>query len=80
MFVLVRGIVAAALVILLSFSAIAADKPYKRDDLADAAIKLEAQIKSEAGPVTKTAAALRRLPGSLNRSRCSTILGDDGLR
>ena len=53
MFVLVRGIVAAALVILLSFSVIAADKPYKRDDLADAAIKLEAQIKSEAGQVTK---------------------------
>ena len=60
MFALVRGLVAAALVILLSFSVIAADKPYKRDDLADAAIKLEAQIKSEAGPVTKTAAALRR--------------------
>ena len=60
MFALVRGVVAAALVILLSFSAIAADKPYKRDDLADAAIKLEAQIKGEAGPVTKTAVALRR--------------------
>src|SRR5580692_2220701 len=40
-------------------SAQAADKPFKRDDLADAAIKLEAQIKSEAGPVTKPAASLR---------------------
>ena len=40
-------------------SALAADKAFKRDDLADAAIKLEAQIKSEAGPVTKNAATLR---------------------
>ncbi len=60
MLAFVRGLFAAALVVLLSFSAIAADKPYKRDDLADAAIKLEAQIKADAGPVTKTAAALRR--------------------
>jgi alpha-2-macroglobulin len=37
----------------------AADKAFKRDDLADAAIKLEAQIKSEAGPINKTAATLR---------------------
>jgi alpha-2-macroglobulin len=36
-----------------------ADKPFKRDDLSDAAIKLEAQIKSEAGPVAKPAAMLR---------------------
>src|SRR6202795_1465462 len=35
-------------------SAQAADKPFKRDDLADSAIKLEAQIKSEAGAVAKT--------------------------
>ena len=40
-------------------SAEAADKAFKRDDLADSAIKLEAQIKSEAGPVAKTSAALR---------------------
>jgi len=33
-------------------SAQAADKPFKRDDLADSAIKLEAQIKSEAGVVS----------------------------
>src|SRR5262249_26414519 len=38
----------------------AADKPFQRDDLADAAIKLEAQIKSDAGVVTKPAATLRR--------------------
>ena len=37
----------------------AADKAFKRDDLADSAIKLEAQIKSEAGVVTKPAATLR---------------------
>src|SRR5580700_3474729 len=37
----------------------AADKPFKRDDLADSAIKLEAQIKSEAGAVNKSTAALK---------------------
>jgi uncharacterized protein YfaS (alpha-2-macroglobulin family) len=36
-----------------------ADKPFKRDDLADSAIKLEAQIKSEAGAVNKSRAALK---------------------
>src|SRR6185437_7612246 len=41
-------------------AALAADgKAFKRDDLADAAIKLEAQIKSEAGPVSKSPATLR---------------------
>jgi uncharacterized protein YfaS (alpha-2-macroglobulin family) len=51
---------------LVSFFAIAfstaavAQKAFQRDDLADAAIKLEAQIKSESGQVTKTAEALRR--------------------
>jgi uncharacterized protein YfaS (alpha-2-macroglobulin family) len=60
MLALVRAAFAAALVPLLSISAFAADKPFKRDDLADAAIKLEAQIKAEAGQVTKPAAALRR--------------------
>ncbi|MGZ3294670.1 MAG: alpha-2-macroglobulin family protein, partial [Xanthobacteraceae bacterium] len=56
----VRAACAAALVLLLSVPAIAADKSFKRDDLADAAIKLEAQIKAEAGQVAKSAAALRR--------------------
>jgi alpha-2-macroglobulin len=40
-------------------SAQAADKPFKRDDLADSAIKLEAQIKSEAGVVSKSGGALK---------------------
>jgi alpha-2-macroglobulin len=40
-------------------SAHAADKSFKRDDLADSAIKLEAQIKSEAGAVNKSSAALK---------------------
>jgi alpha-2-macroglobulin len=37
----------------------AADKTFKRDDLADSAIKLEAQIKSEAGPVARSTATLK---------------------
>src|SRR6202165_2692300 len=37
----------------------AADKAFKRDDLADSALKLEAQIKSEAGPIAKSGASLR---------------------
>jgi uncharacterized protein YfaS (alpha-2-macroglobulin family) len=40
-------------------SAQAADKAFKRDDLADSAIKLEAQIKTEAGAVSKSGAALK---------------------
>ena len=43
-----RRVVCAALAFGL-VSAQAADKAFKRDDLADAAIKLEAQIKAEAG-------------------------------
>src|SRR5216683_1920074 len=56
----VRAACAAALVLVLSVPAVAADKPFKRNDLADAAIKLEAQIKADAGQVTKAAPALRR--------------------
>jgi uncharacterized protein YfaS (alpha-2-macroglobulin family) len=55
-----RAALTVALVFLLSAAALAADKPFKRDDLADAAIKLEAQIKSEAGRPAKPAVALRR--------------------
>src|SRR5436305_14329635 len=55
-----RAAFAAAFVLVLSAPTFAADKSFKRDDLADAAIKLEAQIKAEAGQVTKPAAALRR--------------------
>jgi uncharacterized protein YfaS (alpha-2-macroglobulin family) len=39
--------------------ALAAGKAFQRDDLADAAIRLEAQIKSEAGAVNKPAATLK---------------------
>src|ERR1700761_2837003 len=56
---LVRATTVCALLVLVLVSAHAADKAFKRDDLADAAIKLESQIKSEAGPVTKNAATLR---------------------
>ena len=56
----VRAAFAAALVLLLSAPTIAADKVFKRDDLAEAAIKLEAQIKADSGQVTKSIAELRR--------------------
>jgi len=55
-----RAGLTAALVILSSYSACAADKPYHRGDLAEAALRLEAQIKADAGPVTKPLATLRR--------------------
>ena len=55
-----RAALAAAFVLLLSVAGFAAEKGFRRNDLSDAAIKLEAQIKSEAGQVTKPAAALRR--------------------
>ncbi|WP_407146329.1 alpha-2-macroglobulin family protein [Bradyrhizobium sp. ORS 86] len=52
--------VCAALAIGVGSGAVlAADKAFTRDDLADSAIKLEAQIKSEAGPVNKSSATLR---------------------
>jgi hypothetical protein len=53
---------AATLCAMLAFGLVAAqaaDKAFRRDDLADSAIKLEAQIKSEAGPVAKSGAGLR---------------------
>src|SRR5262245_30656609 len=58
-----RAGIVAALVALLSLSltvTASAQKAFQRDDLADAAIKLEAQIKAEAGAVTKPVAQLRR--------------------
>ena len=55
-----RGAFAAALVLLSSVPTIAADKQFHRNDLADAAIKLEAKIKADAGQVSKPAAVLRR--------------------
>src|ERR1700736_5441553 len=51
---------AAALFCLFPILAVAADKPFQRDDLADSAIRLEAQIKKDAGAVVKPAATLRR--------------------
>lgn len=56
---LVRAAAICATLALGLVSAGAADKAFKRDDLADSAIKLEAQIKSEAGAVNKSAATLR---------------------
>src|ERR1700722_12434206 len=53
---------AATLCATLAFGLVtaqAADKAFKRDDLTDSAMKLEAQIKSEAGPVAKSGANLR---------------------
>ncbi len=55
----VRAILVCATLALGLIPALSADKAFKRDDLADSAIKLEAQIKSEAGPVTKSPATLR---------------------
>ena len=52
--------VAAALLALAAIPALAADKAFERKELDEAAIKLEAQIKSDAGAVTKPAAVLRR--------------------
>ena len=60
MMTLLRAGLATALVILSSYAACAADKPYHRDDLTKAAIRLEDQIKADAGPVTKPVATLRR--------------------
>ena len=57
---LVRAGVMAALALFVCLPVNAADKSFEREDLADAAIRLEAQIKSDAGPVTKPAAQLRR--------------------
>jgi uncharacterized protein YfaS (alpha-2-macroglobulin family) len=63
MLALVRAGIVAALVTLLSIPlalSASAQKAFQRDDLADAAIKLEAQIKAESGQITKNAATLRR--------------------
>src|SRR5215813_2560726 len=56
---LVRAAAFCATLALGLSSAFAADKSFKRDELADAAIKLEAQIKKEAGAVAKSPATLR---------------------
>jgi membrane carboxypeptidase/penicillin-binding protein PbpC len=56
---LVRAATLCATLALGLVMAQAADKAFRRDDLADSALKLEAQIKSEAGPVAKSRASLR---------------------
>src|SRR5688572_26566627 len=63
MLVSARAGLVAALVTLLSVAmsgAGFAQKAFQRDDLADMAIKLEAQIKAEVGPLTRSAAVLRK--------------------
>lgn len=54
------GFLAAAFLALAAAPGWAADKAYQNSELDEAAIKLEAQIKSDAGEVTKPAAQLRR--------------------
>src|ERR1044071_4662964 len=56
----VRAGLAAALLMLSVCPAPAADKTFHQTALDEAAIKLEAQIKSDAGAVGKSAAVLRR--------------------
>jgi len=56
---LVRAATLCATLALGLVTAQAADKAFKRDDLADSAVKLEAQIKSEAGAVAKSNATLK---------------------
>src|SRR4051812_33997709 len=56
-FTMIGLVRAASLVAALAFglvSAHAADKAFKRDDLGDSAIRLEAQLKKDAGPIAKT--------------------------
>ena len=56
---LVRAALVGSAMLAGIVTASAADKAFRRDDLADAAIKLEAQIKSEAGVIAKPATTLR---------------------
>src|SRR5215212_2316541 len=55
----IRAGFAAALVAFFTFTAYAADKPFQRADLADSAVRLETQIKTESGQVAKPVATLR---------------------
>src|SRR5258708_16865941 len=55
----IRAGLAAALMTLVSCTAFAADKPFQRADLADSAVRLDAQIKTESGQVAKPVATLR---------------------
>ena len=53
------GLVAALMTLVFSVSAYSADKPFQRADLADSAVRLETQIKTESGQVAKPVATLR---------------------
>jgi uncharacterized protein YfaS (alpha-2-macroglobulin family) len=55
----VRAFTLAAALVLGLTAVHAADKAYRRDELADQAIRLETQIKTEAGAVSKTAQQLK---------------------
>jgi len=57
---LIRAGVAAALLVAAPLAANAAEKAFQNSELADSAIKLEGQIKSDAGTPTKPVAQLRR--------------------
>lgn len=57
---LVRASLVAALLVLAFMPALAADKEFKQEALDQAAIKLEDQIKIDAGTVAKPAAQLRK--------------------
>jgi uncharacterized protein YfaS (alpha-2-macroglobulin family) len=52
--------IAAALFAVAPLSAKAADKPFQDSDLADSAVQLEGQIKSDAGAATKPVAQIRK--------------------
>lgn len=54
------GFLAALFFLASAFGAGAADKAFTRDDLADSAIRLEAQIKKDARNIAKPSAVLRR--------------------
>ena len=56
----IRASLAAALLVLALIPAVAGDKGFKQATFDEEAIKLEAQIKSDAGTVNKQPAALRR--------------------
>src|SRR5271170_3331334 len=56
----IRAGVSAALLVAASLTANAAEKPFQNSDLADSAITLEAQIKSDAGTPVKPLPQVRR--------------------
>ncbi len=60
MLAVVRAGLFAVLAVLVCVPAGAADKAFQREELADAAIRLESEIKRDAGRVEKAAAVLRR--------------------